>query len=62
MSEKDVRPKATSGQSDGDTKGHGLMVHTNYSQRRLGRTAELRREQRERRQAKETRSNRRDRY
>lgn len=60
MSTKDIRPSGT-GDAVDDTEGHGLLVDPTYSQRKLGRVAEIERELRERRQTKETRPNRPDR-
>ena len=46
------------GQEEDDTEGHGLLADTDYYlQRRMGRDAELEREARQRRQAKEARPN-----
>lgn len=46
------------GQDEDDTEGHGLLLDTDYYiQRKAGRDAELERELRERRRAKEARPN-----
>lgn len=46
------------GQDEEDTEGHGLLLDTDYYiQRKTGRDAEIEREARERRQAKEARPN-----
>lgn len=43
---------------DDDTEGHSLLLDTDYYiQRKAGRDAEIEREMRERRQAKEARTN-----
>lgn len=46
------------GQEEDDVEGHGLLLDTDYYiNRKVGRDAELEREARERRQAKEARPN-----
>jgi hypothetical protein len=46
------------GQDEDDTEGHGLILDTDYYiNRKMGRDAELEREARQRRQAKEARPN-----
>lgn len=53
--DKDIERK---GGSEDDTAGHGLLLDTDYYlQRKVGRDAEIEREARQRRQAKEARIN-----
>ncbi|CAN5784400.1 hypothetical protein BH24CHL5_BH24CHL5_07180 [soil metagenome] len=55
---KDEELEPKQGQAEDDTEGHSLLLDTDYYiQRKAGRDAELEREARERRQAKEARSN-----
>ncbi len=52
---KDVERKK--GTAEDDTEGHSLLLDTDYYIQRKSRDAEVEREARERRQAKEVRSN-----
>lgn len=50
------------GQDDKDVEGHGLLLDTDYYiNRKMGRDAEMERELRERRRAKEARPNKQER-
>ena len=60
MNKDSKRPKDLQAAAN-DTEGHRLVANLNYSPRKLGRMAEVERELRERRQVKETRTNRPDR-
>ena len=54
--EDKLEPKK--GEEEPDTEGHGLLLDTDYYiNRKVGRDAEIEREARQRRQAKEARPN-----
>ncbi len=58
MSTNEDERESKKGQDEDDTEGHGLLLDTDYYvNRKLGRDAELERQVRERRQAKEARPN-----
>lgn len=57
---EDTREKK--GQEEEDVEGHGLLLDTDYYiNRKMGRDAELEREARDRRRAKEARPNKQER-
>lgn len=55
--DKGKEAKGEKGPAENDTEGHSLLLDTDYYIQRKSRDAELEREARERRQAKEVRSN-----
>ena len=58
MSTNEDERESKKGQEEDDTEGHSLLLDTDYYiNRKLGRDADIEREARERRRAKEARPN-----